>query len=95
MSEFSESDEIYEVKGRGKTWKVWYPDEGAIMSEFPVYDKEGKLKTIIWAGGDPGKLTESFVEFSTKEEAVAYAEELGAEKIKITTIQERKKKKND
>lgn len=95
MHEFQEREPIYEVKGRENTWKVWYPDEGDIQTKFPVYDKEGKLQTIIWAGGSSGKLTESFIEFSTAKEAIRYAKELGAENIKLIKTKKRKNNKED
>lgn len=87
-----DDEQVYEIRGRNDTWKVWYPDEGDILTPFPVYDKEGEMKSVIYAGGSSGKLTESFVEFSTAKEAVAYAKELGAEKIKLVKIKARKKK---
>lgn len=91
-SEFPENEIIYEVRSRGNSWHVFYPDEGDIQTQFPVYDKEGNLKTIIWSGGDSGKLTESFQEFSTAKEAIKYAKEIGAEKIRLIKTKERKKK---
>jgi len=64
-----------------------------MATQFPVYDKEGKLKTIIWAGGKSGKLTESFEEFSTAKEAMRYAKNvLGAENIRLIKTKERKPK---
>jgi len=92
MESSSEIEVIYEVRGRGDTWKVFYPDEGDMQTPFPWYDKEGNLKTVIWAGGNSGNLTESFIEFSTAKQAIKYAKELGAEKIKLIKTKERKKK---
>lgn len=92
MEYSNDSEMIYEVRGRGDTWKVFYPDEGDMQTPFPWYDKEGNIKTVIWAGGDSGKLTESFIEFSTAKQAIKYAKELGAEKIKLIKTKERKKK---
>lgn len=90
--EINEEEIIYEIRKRGNIWKVFYPDEGGIQTKFPVYDKEGKLITIIWSGGDIGKLTESFVEHSNARDAIRYAKELGAEKIILIKTKERKKK---
>lgn len=92
MTEQEYNEPVYEVRGRNNIWKVWYPDEGDIQTKFPVYDKEGKLKTIIWSGGNSGKLTESYIEFSTAKMAIEYAKELGAENIKLIKTQERKRK---
>ncbi len=87
------NDEIeWEVKGYGENWKVHYPDEGDIETAFPVYDREGKLKTIIWAGGNSGKLTESFQEFSSAKEAVKEAKVMGAEKIRLVKSKPKKRK---
>jgi len=95
MTEEANIEEIaYEIRGRNNKWKVFYPDEGDISTQFPVYNKEGHLKTVIWAGGKSGKLTESFQEFSTAKEAMRYAKDiLGAEKIKLIKTKERKPKK--
>jgi len=94
MSEYESEQIIYEVKGRDGEWEVWYPDEGDMLTPFPWYDKEGKLKTVIWAGGDSGKLTKSNCEFETGKEAIEYAKELGAENIKLIKSKSRKPKEN-
>lgn len=94
MSETIATD-IYEVKGYGNHWEVWYPDEGDIPTPHIWYDKEGKVKSVIWAGGDSGKLTKSFCEFETGKEAINYAQELGAENIKLIKSKPKKKKKED
>lgn len=82
----------YEVRGRDDVWKVWYPDEGDILTPVPVYNKEGDMKSVIYAGGNSGKLTESFIKFNTAKEAVKYAKELGAENIRLVKTKARKKK---
>lgn len=92
MEEYQEHKIIYEVRGRGNIWKVSYPDEGDIKLPVPVYDKEGKLKTVIYAGGNSEKLTESFQEFSTAKEAIKEAKMMGAEKIKLIKTKKRKDK---
>ena len=92
--EHNENEIVYEVRGRDDKWKVFYPDEGDIQTSFPVYDKTGDLKSVIWAGGKSGKLTESFIDFSTAKEAMVYARDvLGAEKIKLIKTKERKPRK--
>lgn len=92
--EHNEDEVVYEVRGRGDRWKVFYPDEGDMATSFPVYDKEGKMKSLIWAGGKSGRLTESFQDFPTAREAMRYAKDvLGAEKIKLIKTKERKPKK--
>jgi hypothetical protein len=95
MSEehFDDVDIVFEVKGRDDTWKVLYPDEGGTLTPFIWYDKEGEVKTVIYAGGDVGKYTETNETFPTAKAACDYAKDLGAEKIKLTRVQERKTKK--
>jgi hypothetical protein len=93
MEEIHDDTEVqFEVKERGDHWELWYPNEGNMQTPFQVFDKEGKLKSIIWAGEDAGKeLTKSNQEFSTAKEAITYAkDELGAENIRL--IKQRKKK---
>ncbi len=93
MDNLNESIEpIYEVKGRDEEWKVFYPDEGDILTPFPWYDKEGKLKSVFYAGGSSGKLTETNEVFSTAREAIEYAKVLGAENIKLIKAKQKKKK---
>jgi hypothetical protein len=95
MEEIHDDTEVqFEVKGRDDHWELWYPNEGNIQTPFQVFDKEGKLKSIIWAGEDAGKeLTKSNHEFSTAKEAIKYAkDELGAENIRLVKTKERKKK---
>lgn len=66
---------VLEVRGRGKNWKVHYPDEERLSSPVPVYDREGIFKTTVYSGTDKGGMTEAhFV--GTQEEAIAYAEYL-------------------
>jgi hypothetical protein len=90
--ELQEEEITHEVRKRGDKWRVWYPDEGAIQTPFASYDKEGKLKTVIYSGGDSGKLSELFEEFSTAKEAIQHAKTMGADKIKLIKTKERKKK---
>jgi len=95
-NELNESEVVFEVRGKDNSWKVFYPEEGGIKTALPVYDKEGKLKSVVYAGEDTGKLTESFEEFSRQEDAIEYAKLLGADKINIITNTgkgRRKKKK--
>ena len=87
-----ETEIIYEIKGYGSKWKVWYPDEGDIKTPMPVYDKSGEMKSVIWVGGESGKLTESTQEFATPRAAMNYAKFLGAEKVKLIKIKPRAKK---
>ncbi|MFI5405144.1 MAG: hypothetical protein ACHQ1D_01385 [Nitrososphaerales archaeon] len=95
MTEDYISDEpIYEIKGHGNEWKLFYPDEGDILSPFPWYDKEGKLKTVIHAGGSSGKLTETNETFNTAKDALDYAKRIGAENIKLIKSKPRKPKED-
>jgi hypothetical protein len=90
---YSDSEQIFEVKGNGDEWKIHYPDEGDIMTPYVWYDKEGKIRTVIYAGGSSGKLTETNETFSSAKEAIAYAKNyLGAENIKLIKTKKKKKK---
>ena len=61
-----------DIKGRGNSWHIYYPNEERLASPFPVYDKEGEYKYTLWAGSDTQGMTEAhFV--GTREEAEAYA----------------------
>lgn len=97
MEEFYDEDEVvFEVKGRGNEWELWYPNEGNIQTPYQVFDKEGKLKSIIWAGADAGKkLTKANEQFSTAKEAIEHAKELGAEKIDLIKTKPRKQKSTE
>jgi hypothetical protein len=76
---------IAEIRGRGKTWKVFYPDEAAILSTFPVFDRDGVQVGTIKAGGESRGLVEAhFV--GTKDEAAAYARYLGATEIVVRRL---------
>lgn len=88
------NDEVeFEVRGRDDKWRVGYPDEGDMLTPFLWYDKNGDVKSVIYAGGDSGKLTETFEEFPTAKAAINYAKTyLGAEKIRLVKTREKKKK---
>jgi hypothetical protein len=94
--EENNSDEpLFEIKSKGDHWKVHYPDEGDIATPFIWYDKEGKVRSVIHAGGSSGKLTEANEEFATAKEAITYARDyLGAKNIKLTRTKKRKPKKD-
>ncbi len=71
-----------EIRGRGKAWKVFYPDESGIATTYPVYDREGNLKGHIEAGVPTTGMTEAhFV--GTQVEAEEFARLLGADEVKI------------
>ena len=92
--EFQDNNEVaFEIKGKDNQWELWYPNEGNIQTPFQVFDKEGKLKSVIYAGEDAGKeLTKSNIEFSTAKEAIEYAkDELGAENIRLVKSRPRNK----
>lgn len=89
----NEDAPIYEVKGYGDKWKVYYPDEGDIMTPFVWYDKENKVKSVIYSGGNSGKLTEANEIFTSAKEAIKYAKVLGAENIRLIKSKPKKKKK--
>lgn len=96
MDVLKDTEVIFEVKGYENTWKVFYPDEGDILTPFVWYDKEGKVKSVIHAGGSSGKLTEANEIFPTAKEAIAYAKTyLGAENIKLIKSKPKKKKEEN
>ena len=83
---------VFEIRQRGNVWKLSIPDEGDMLTSFPVYNKDGDMQSYIWAGGSSGKLVELFEDFPTKEDAIDYAEKLGAEKIRMVQPKNRKKR---
>ena len=92
QQEFNAEENIWEVKGRDGEWHILYPDEGDIQTPFPVYDREGKLKTVIYSGGSSGKTTELNEEFPNAGAALKHAKELGAQNIKLTKTKAKLKK---
>lgn len=76
-----------EIKGRGQSWKIYYPNEERLASPFPVYDKEGNYKTTLWCGSDTAGSTEAHFT-GTRLEAEAYARYLvpGCEISVSTTL---------
>jgi len=62
-----------EVRGRGKKWRVHYPDEERLGSPVPVFDRNGEYKETIICGTDRPGMTEAHFT-GTQEEALAYAE---------------------
>lgn len=77
-----------EIRGRGRTWKVWVPDAAQMAHAVPVYDEDGGLKEMIWVGavalGDSPRLVESRGgPFASVEEATEYANYLGFTEVKI------------
>jgi hypothetical protein len=61
-----------EIKGRGDSWHIYYPNEERLASPFPVYDREGEYKTTLWCGSDTNGMTEAHFK-GGREEAIAYA----------------------
>ena len=62
----------YEIRGRGRQWRVYYPNEARLAYPVPVYDREGVYKETLSCGSDDGGMTEAhFV--GSREEAEAYA----------------------
>lgn len=77
-----------EIKGRGKQWKVLYPDEAGITNPVAVFGNDGVLKKTILVGAPTAGQTEShFV--GTKDEAIEHAYALGATEITITRTKPR------
>lgn len=76
-----------EVRGRGRSWKVWVPDAGQMAHTVPVYDQEGDFKEMILVGSPPGDKGIRYVEcyggpFATEQEATEYATYLGYTEVK-------------
>jgi hypothetical protein len=62
----------YEIRGRGQSWRVYYPNEARLAYPVPVYNREGVYKETLYCGSDDGGMTEThFV--GTREEAEEYA----------------------
>lgn len=72
-----------EVRGRGRKWSVWYPDESGLPSSLPVYDRDGNLKTVVEVGAPTGKLVESYSEHVSQASAEEYARFLGATTVVV------------
>ena len=73
-----------EVRGRGRSWRVWYVNETALASPVPVYDREGVLTDVVWVGApDKEPLTEAHEEFASIQDAEEYARGLGATEVSI------------
>ena len=91
--DYIESEVVFEVKGYGDEWKVFYPDEGDIQTPFVWYDKEGKVKTVFYAGGSSGKLTEANETFTSGKAAIEYLKKyFDAENIRLVKSKPKKKK---
>jgi hypothetical protein len=58
------------IRGRGRRWRVWYPDESAIPTTIPVM-RDGEIVGTIQAAAPTGKLIESHFT-GTYEECEAY-----------------------
>lgn len=82
-----------EVRGRGSSWTVWYPNETSCASAVEVYDVDGNLKDTLLAHGWDSKQkplvqshfesTPGLSEADALDEAVAHARYLGADTVKI------------
>jgi len=72
-----------EVRGRNHSWRVAYQDPSDIASPVPVFDQDGIQTDVLMVGAPSGKMIESNLVCSSKEEAVAYAEWLGATEITV------------
>lgn len=79
-----------EIRGRGRQWKVWTPDQSQMAHTIPVYDEFGDFKEMVLVGAPPSEAGIKYVEcyggpFATQEEAIEYARYLGYDEVKITT----------
>ena len=75
-----------EIRGRGKTWKVWVPDPADTTTTHPVYDVDGVQTGVIKAAGPTGKMVESHHVSASVEEAIEYAAYLGFPDAKVTKL---------
>ncbi len=73
---------IVELRGRGKKWKVFYPDESGIATPFDVFDKDGVQTGTILAGAPSSGMVEAYFT-GTREEAEEFARYLGATEVKV------------
>ena len=73
------------MRGRGNSWRVFYADEAALASPFPVYDRDGVLTGVVMGGApsDKGEMTESRYEAASQVEAEEYARYLGATEVVV------------
>lgn len=74
---------IAEVRGRGKRWRVSYPDESGIATNHPVFDKEGTLVRWIKGGVPTEALTTSITVFPSQATAEEHARFIGATEVKV------------
>jgi hypothetical protein len=64
-----------EIRGRGNSWKVYYPNESKLGSPVQIYDRDGNLKDVLWCGSPDDGMTEAhFV--GSQAQALEYAEYL-------------------
>lgn len=64
-----------EIRGQNNSWTVWYPNEGALKTPVPVYDREGIYTGMIYGAGEEPGWTEAHYR-GTWEGAVDYARKL-------------------
>jgi len=76
-----------EIRGRGRSWKVWTPDPSNMAHSIPVYDVDGEFKEFILVGA-PTDEKRKFVQcyggpFPSIEEATKYAAYLGYVEVRV------------
>lgn len=59
---------VLEIRGRGRKWRVAYPDPSNIPSPIKVFDREGNFKEIVYSQVATNKLYEAH-EVCTSENA--------------------------
>jgi hypothetical protein len=77
-----------EIRGRGRSWKVWTPDASHRAHQIPLYGEDGTLKEMLTVGTPPDREGTKFVEcyggpFSSMDEAIDYARYLGFENVTV------------
>lgn len=64
--------QLLEVRGRGHSWRVYYPNETRLAYPVQVYDREGELKEVLMCGSSDEGMTEAhFV--GSQSDALEYA----------------------
>jgi hypothetical protein len=81
-----------EIRGRGRTWKVWTPDPGQLAHSVPMFDADGVLTEMLKVGAPPGDGGPRYVEcyggpFASIDEATEYARYLGYDEVKVNRTQ--------
>jgi hypothetical protein len=73
-----------EIRGRGRKWRVFYPDEAGLASPLPIFDRDGNLKAVVEVGAPTGNMVEAYASpLQSQAEADEYARYLGADEVVV------------